>query len=443
MKKSSVKLLAVIEAVAVVIAITVAVVVVVLSVGKDDVDEPSVKSDHVTEKHFDFPSPKTWWAKRISSDLYTAGRLTDRQIKYAADAGFGSIIALINFTDSYDIGPDRVLTTTASRDVAEKVTGITFELLTQTKPQVYTVETVDRASMISLIYMSNTTGLSARDIYRRGALLGYHFAVKTKYVSLITSVTGVPLMADPPRPDVSLPDWNHGYWLIKPVYKNWYVAGQIQANYASNLASMGVGVVVNCRQHATSQEEVALLNVEDNTGTYVGTGRQSTERLLATRIDPARRNEYISPHSTVNYEQENSLEYGDDIGYNATLEKHDMESKNLTYYQTPPRDQKHGMKGVYTKSSIEASLSTWLAAGKAASVCVHSQSGYRAGKHSTNITFTDVLVELIVALVSAARQHGLDSAWAVERASQLGYPFDKEQGQPIVKLFKALLPPKK
>ena len=274
MKKSSVILLAVTEAVAVVIAITVAVVVVVLSVGKDDGDEPTVKPDHVTEKHFDFPAPKTWWAKRISSDLYTAGRLTERQIKYAADAGFGSVIALINFTDSYDIGPDRVLTTTASRDVAERVTGITFELLTQTKSQVYTAETVARfiklmarvpkpvlfhcssgrrASMISLIYLSNTTGLSARDIYHRGALLGYHFAVKTKYVGLITAVTGVPLMADPPRPDVSLPDWNHGYWLMKPVYKNWYVAGQIQANYASNLASMGVGVVVNCRQHATSQ----------------------------------------------------------------------------------------------------------------------------------------------------------------------------------------------
>ncbi|KAK2172956.1 hypothetical protein NP493_916g00080 [Ridgeia piscesae] len=45
------------------------------------------------------------------------------------------------------------------------------------------------------------------------------------------------------------------------------------------------------------------------------------------------------------------------------------------------------------------------------------------------------LCAVVVALVSAARQYGLDSAWAVERASQLGYPFDKEPGQPIVKLF--------
>ena len=46
---------------------------------------------------------------------------------------------------------------------------------------------------------------------------------------------------------------------------------------------------------------------------------------------------------------------------------------------------------------------------------------------------------MIVALVSAARKYGLDSAWAVERASQLGYPFDKEPGQSVVKLFKAVL----
>ena len=96
------------------------------------------------------------------------------------------------------------------------------------------------------------------------------------------------------------------------------------------------------KQNVCSQEEVTLLNVEDNTGTYVGTGRQSTERLLATRIDPVRRNEYISPHSTVNYERENSLEYGDHVGYDAALEKRDMESNNLIYHQTPPHNFKQG-----------------------------------------------------------------------------------------------------
>ena len=64
-------------------------------------------------------------------------------------------------------------------------------------------------------------------------------------------------------------------------------------------------------------------------------------------------------------------------------------------------------------------------------------------KRSYHDTINSVSLAVIVALVSAARQYGLDSAWAVERASQLGYPFDKEPGQPVVKLFRELLPPNK
>ena len=37
------------------------------------------------------------------------------------------------------------------------------------------------------------------------------------------------------------------------------------------------------------------------------------------------------------------------------------------------------MKGMYTPSAVKAYLTTWLVAGKDASVCVRSQSGYRAG----------------------------------------------------------------
>ena len=319
----------------------------------------------------DFPSPKTWWAKTISSDLYTAGRLTERQIKYAADAGFGTIVSLFTFTDNYRIGADRVLDTPGSRDVAERLAGLEFHVMLQpgdrnkmatmetvrsfaaimaraAKPVILYCFTAHTASLIALNYLGQTAGLSSRDIYSRGALLGYNFAGKSEYRSLIEAVAGEPPMAHPPTPDVTIPKWNGKYWLMKPVYKNWYMAGQIQSNQAGNLSSMGI---INCRQRAVSgrlpvrwpsQEEVVLLNVRDNTGTYEGTGRQSTERMLVTRIDPAKRNEYISPSSTINYQPENSLEYGDDIGYNAAFEKTDMESKNLTYLQTPPPNSKRG-----------------------------------------------------------------------------------------------------
>ena len=52
---------------------------------------------------------------------------------------------------------------------------------------------------------------------------------------------------------------------------------------------------------------------------------------------------------------------------------------------------------------------------------------------------TRLLLTVVVALVAAARQYNLDSAWAVQRARQLGYPFDKEPGQPMVKLLRHVL----
>ena len=87
---------------------------------------------------------------------------------------------------------------------------------------------------------------------------------------------------------------------------------------------------------------MALINVRDKTGTYVGAGRQSTERLRTSCLDPTKPNDYVSEHSSFNYELQNNLEYGDHIGYNSTLEKHDLESKNLTYHQTPPHSSKPG-----------------------------------------------------------------------------------------------------
>ena len=320
----------------------------------------------------DFPSPKTWWAKKISPQLYTAGRLTERQIKYTAEAGFGTIVSLFTFNDNYTIGEERVLSTRASRCVAEQLCGVGYHVVLLPDEPMARLETVNRfstimsyavkpvllhcvtahsASFIALNYLSQVIGLNSREIYNRGSLLGYNFAVQPEYRSLIEAITGDRPLAHPPTPDVTLPDWNTKYWLMKPVYKNWYIAGQIQTNQAGNLSSLGIDVIINCRQRATSgkrrvrrpsQEEVVLLNIEDNTGTYVGTGRQSKERLLATRIDPTKPNMYIAPNSTVNYQHQNGLEYGDDIGYNARPEKRHMRRESLAYHQTPPHNSNYG-----------------------------------------------------------------------------------------------------
>ena len=254
----------------IIVVIAVVTVVLVTCRNKPDDNKADVQA-HVND--FDFPSPKIWWAKRISSDLYTAGRLTERQIKYAADAGFRTIVSLFTFNDNYMIGDDRMLKTTASRDVAERLAGITFEVVVKSRAEVAKMETVrkfasimsraakpvllncataNRASFMALTYLGYTKQMNSLHIYNYGSRLGYDFASNVPFRNLISNVTGEPPLTNPPKPDVTIPAWNKKYWLMKPVYRNWYVAGQIQSNYVSHLASLGLNVIINCRQPAVS-----------------------------------------------------------------------------------------------------------------------------------------------------------------------------------------------
>jgi hypothetical protein len=91
---------------------------------------------------------------------------------------------------------------------------------------------------------------------------------------------------------------------------------------------VGIDVIANSRKgnsipstNKHSQEEVTLLNIKDKTGTYTGSGRQSVQQLEANRLDSGKPSTYISSTSTVNYDVRNALEFGDDVGYNETIER--------------------------------------------------------------------------------------------------------------------------
>lgn len=66
---------------------------------------------------------KAWWGKEITSDVYVAGRLSERQIKYAAEAGFKSIMSLFPYGDDegYNFGGEYLPTTREAERVAEMV----------------------------------------------------------------------------------------------------------------------------------------------------------------------------------------------------------------------------------------------------------------------------------------------------------------------------------
>ena len=74
-------------------------------------------------------SPKVWWAKYLSNDLYTAGQLSANMVKFAQEGGFQSIISLTPLKTSYEWGHQEVLlNTTTQRRLANEL-GLYFELI--------------------------------------------------------------------------------------------------------------------------------------------------------------------------------------------------------------------------------------------------------------------------------------------------------------------------
>ncbi len=318
------------------------------------------------------PSPKAWWTKKMSPDLYTAGRMTESQIKYASEAGFRSLISMFTHETASSQGEERIPTTEEEEDIATRLSGMyyntilgpdddyflyaeleTIEKVTSIlakapKPVLFHCMVSFTATFASLAYLANQTAndpefqpaVDSDEFYRLAAGHG-HLYVLPAARETISIITGEPVEENPPAPDITAPGWANVYWLLKPVIKNWYIAGQIRENYATNMAGL-LDTIINARLQAStvpegepSQEEVTLLNIEDDTGTYEGGGRQSDERLLETRIDPEKPNEYVDPESDVNYVSRNFLEFGDDIGYNETIERMSIADTGLGYYSTP------------------------------------------------------------------------------------------------------------
>ncbi len=316
-------------------------------------------------------SPKSWWSTRVTPDLYTAGRLTESQVKYASEAGFNSLVSLLTHLDSGTIGEERIPTTEEEQDIATRLSGMYFRTVIGEDEDLeyYDLETIERltailneapkpvlfhcvssyrSTFVALSYLANQTvydpefepQVDSEEFYRLGASHSYHYdsVAERETVALIT---GEPVVENPPAPDVTVPEWYNAYWLLKPVIKNWYIAGQIRSNYVPEFSGV-FDTVVNARLQRTtppddepSQEEVTLLNIEDDTGTYEDGGRQSEERLLETRIDPSKPNEYVDPESDVNYASRNFLEFGDDIGYDEVSEQQTLGSAGVNYYSTP------------------------------------------------------------------------------------------------------------
>ncbi|XP_005090861.1 uncharacterized protein LOC101857383 isoform X2 [Aplysia californica] len=405
---------------------------------------------------------KVWWAKEITPDFHVCGRLSDRQIKYAADAGFKSVLSLFTYPAGDppgSFGGDYLPVTVAEKVIVEEVAGLQFIALLEPMDEWASVEAVEKftaieptlkkpallhcdrgytIAFVTLLYMANQTRynpdfqpkIRSKEFYEITASMGLDFLQRIP-METVSEITGEPI---PDINDKSLPranfepeDWLD-YWFAHPVYKNWFVAGQITKSHLSPLEEFGYKSVVNIREGMTykgkpSQEEVNLLNIRDRTGTYGDAQtapRQSEERLKETLINEHFSNSFISEKSTKNYENINEDEFGDIIGYNEDIEKKAFEDSGLKYYHIP-LDNK--MKDFAT--FIKENMDQLIEISKKGPVLVHCARGYRAA---------------MVAVLASAVQYDLTIDWALQRLKEMGMGISAESHPHIYDVYKELLP---
>lgn len=395
---------------------------------------------------------KCWWAKEITPDFHVTGALTERQIKYAADAGFKSIVSLFTYLDNEPrrtFGGDALPNTAEAKKIIEDIAGLKFINLLDPMDEWASVDAVQKMTRVlptlpkpvllhcdrgytityvTLLYLANRTRndpdftpkITSKDFYNISAAMGLDFLSRIPQ-EVVAEITGEPVPENPPKPDVEPEDWMD-YWVAHPVYRNWYSAGQITRSHLKVLTEVGFKSVINLRSGIMldgkpNQEEVNLLNIKQNTGTYAQGDkepRQSPARLLETRIDPSQPNMFISPDSPVNYESRNLEEFGDDVGYQEVTEKLFFKSSSLKYHHLPV-----GGSGPYGPF-FEKLMEEILEVGKQGPVLVHCASAQRAA---------------YVAVLAAAVQYGKDLEWALRRGRELGFVISKTKTPEIYRTY--------
>ena len=304
---------------------------------------------------------KAWWAKEITPNFYVAGRLSERQIKYAAEAGFKSILSLFPYGDDegYNFGGEYLPTTKEAEQVAEmaglkyatalgpyddwaqleSVEKLSSVLATLPRP---VLTHCDRGYTISfgvIMDLANKTKynakfapkVNAKKFFDMTKVLGMDFNMDcTK--ETIAKITGEEVLNEYiPKLENEPEEW-YDFWLATPIHKNWYTGGQILKSHISELKQAGFKSVVNLRM---PRETVTLLNIREEAESHDPASRQTIQSLQKNVIDKRKPKTYISADSPYNFATKNSEEFGDDIGYNQNLEKEAFQKAAFPYYHTP------------------------------------------------------------------------------------------------------------
>ena len=202
------------------------------------------------------------------------------------------------------------------------------------------------ATGLTLLYLLKTGVFTCEEVFRQAAAIGYEYWTSSSYVKLASQLSTSPTTCRKAADSLSRNELSSSwtsYWQAKKLTECVYIAGQIQRNHICDMKQAGFKAVANMRKgpktlvaHQPSQEEVTLLNIHSYVpGTYQNGGRQLRANLLQARLDTNKPNSYISSNSTDNFESMNECEFGDNIGYNETLERLYLAVKKLPYYHVP------------------------------------------------------------------------------------------------------------
>ncbi|CAH1799839.1 unnamed protein product [Owenia fusiformis] len=409
------------------------------------------------------PSPKLWWARRITKDFYTAGRLTARQIKYAHEVGFRSIVSTFNFTESETLGDEHLPSAKEYVDIAQECCGMPYKAIFlpgEGVPDASRIEVIQRfwnvmqefpkpvlfhckiaftASFVLLAHLANMTRhdnafnpqIKSADIYRIGAEIGNDYTAE-HFRKTIAEITGEPEIENPQVPDAQPLLWRYHGWFIKPILNNWFFAGQSHYTHLELHKGGGFKSIVNLRSGISyltdkdnneindATENVNLININDyEVINNVPNDRQSLERLANNRVFPEKPSSYLCDSCQDNFESSNALEYGDEYGYNEQKEREAVTKAGLDYYHLPV-DNAARLK-VDTFWKYKDSL---MEAGNKGPVIIHSGSGHRA---------------VVFGILAAGYQYGKDSAWALQRAHSIGHFYTAEINPDVIQIFKSVL----
>lgn len=310
----------------------------------------------ITRKSPGLNSPmKLWWTKQVTEDYFVAGRLSRRQLQYASEGGFKSIISLFTYKNHKDccLGKEYLPSTIEMASHAKEV-GLQFRTVLDEsngsssvdlkldqslrnipKPVLLFSDRGHSATYALFMFLLKnsieTTDFSMDKAVAMSEVLGMDLSMKCTNQKLC-KVAGENL--DFPKLNVLPKNWLE-YWPAIPVYKNWFVAGQILESHIPLIKKAGFKSVVNLRAGTThkgkpSQEKVNLLNIEDgrraDVDEYVG-ARQSL--LRQEMIDPNNSN------SSQHYASSNLEEFGDTMGYNEEMERSAFRKAGFPYYHLP------------------------------------------------------------------------------------------------------------